>query len=196
MDDARPPEPGIDARWTASIPDEAQRRIATAIDGNDLRLVWNNSIEKFQVILRAEECLTVFQDGALDGWEIIGTFDPPLEVETIISTLRSRQQFVMWKLRQMGYGTENDTDADVLNAYLDDAPRIMAQASEKAWDDALSDYLDGAVARGRDEEAVAKKNYRRMRDATTNRRAHANYKLVVPASPAGAARYVRERFKP
>lgn len=189
----RPAEPGIDARWTSSIPDEAQCRIASAIDGSDLRLVWNSDIEKYQVVERHEECLTVFLDGALDGWEIVGTFDAPLEVETIISTLRSRQQFVAWKLRKMGYGTENDSDADVLNAYLDDADNVVNKMTEQLWDDALSDYFDGAVARGRDEQAFYERNIKKLRNSMETRRAHRPHRLVVPANPAGVPVFKRPR---
>lgn len=185
----RPSEVGIDPRWVANVPDDAQCRIASAFP--DMRLVWNNSIEKFQTILQSEGCLTVFQDGTLDGWEIVGTFDPPLDVEVIISTLRSRQQFIAWKLRKMGYGTENDSDSDVLNAYLDDAPRIAEKITEQVWNDAVDDYFDGPVARARDEDAIYAKAVKQLRDATTHRRAHANYKLIVPATPGGVARYVR-----
>jgi len=187
----RPDETGIDARWTAEVSDEMQSRVASAFP--DMRIVWNNSLTKYQAVLQSEGCLTVFQEGTLVGWEIIGEFEPGESIDVIISTLRGRQHFVAYKLRKMGYGTENDSDSDVMNAYLDDSDRIAEEAVEKLYDDAINDYMDGAFARARDEKEVLRKRIIRLGDLNTNRRAHAATKLVIPCNPAGVTRILRAK---
>jgi|GEM_PF-5510929 len=191
MDDIRPDEVGIDARWTARISDDVQAQIAKAFP--EMRLVWNDSIDKFQTVLRSDGCMTVFQDGTLMGWELVGEHAPPLDVDSILATMRGRQHFVAYRLREKGYGTENSSDADVLNAYLDDSDNIVEAFVDQLYDDAVDDYLDGPMARARDEEGVLRRSVKKWHDTHTKSRAHKTRKLVVPASSGDMRRLVGEQ---
>lgn len=167
---------GIDPRFYANVPADAQKRLIGAIP--ECRLVWNAGAAKFQVCYREPAIANRLEDLWLRGWQIVATFGPPLDVEQIIAMLRKREQFVAWKLRKMGYGGE--TDREVIDAYLDDADNVLKKASDDLHEAVCDDYFHGPLARVRDEDAIYRKSLERALDET--RRHTSRRRLVVPAT--------------
>lgn len=166
--------PGIEERFYARVDNAWQNRLARAIP--ECRLVWNNNVEKYQVVYREPKHAQQLDGGHLRGWVIIGTFEPNDTIDGIINMLRKRQEFVAWKLGKMGY--HGATPEEAIEAYLDDADRVLQEASDKLHDDVCDDYFLGPLARVRDENAIWKKTVERHLDET---RRHTSRKKIIVA---------------
>jgi len=165
---------GIEPRFTAQVPDEAQCRLASAIP--ECRLVWNNAASVFQVVYREPHLAQQLDDGYLRGWQIVATFEPPLDVEAVIAAMRKREEFIAWKLGQMGY--HGETNRDVIEAYLDDADAVLEKASDDLHEAVCDDYFNGPLARVRDEVGIHRKFMERTLDET--KRVTSHRRIVVP----------------
>lgn len=121
---------GIEPRFYAEVPIDVQARIVGAEPLQ--RLVFNRRVQKYQVLYKEPTIRQPLDGGWLVGWQIIATFDAPLDVDQIISTMKKREDFVAFKLKQMGY--------ESLEAYLDDAENILKKQTEDNLSDAVDEH--------------------------------------------------------
>lgn len=135
---------GIDSRFLANIPEGAQERIA-AVD-KDMRFVWNDRVKKYQIVYREPGLMTQYDDGAfLQGWGLVATFDPPLEVDVVCRQMGYRKNFEELELKRLGFKT--------IEEYLDYVPKAMVDDDDPSAGECdartkqlVSDQLDDFCA--------------------------------------------------
>lgn len=161
---------GIDPAFYARVPADAQRRVVNA--DSSWRLIWNSKAERYQILYREPSVVQKLDDGWLRGWQIIATFTAPLNVTDIVTEMRRRADFMLTKLAKMGYAS--------LEEYLDD-DSAMEKATDDLISDAVDDYMDGAMARSRDEEAlIAKRRVVTLDEASGRRHVRRGKVLFLP----------------
>jgi len=121
---------GIPRDAYSGVSEDAMRRVAGAFP--DVRLLWNNKIQRHQCVFEEPGCISGWITGEkLVGWRFMaGDFPAAMSVDEIIGELRRRQEFNMNELRRLGF-----EDA---GAYVD---HLFAEAQRKIKDDgdALAD---------------------------------------------------------
>lgn len=94
---------GIPRDALSGVSEDAQRRVASAFP--DVRLLWNNKIQRHQCVFEEPGNLTKWINGeVIVGWRFMaGDFPPAMCADEIVAELRRRQDFNMNELKKLGF---------------------------------------------------------------------------------------------